>query len=146
MTPKWHFVLRAIILVGVIVITLITSIFLVSFIYFSLKVSGHIFLLGLGARGLRVFILLFPWKTLIFEVFLLFILERLVKNFRIGYERPIIYIVLGLIAFTLVGSFIVERISLHERLLERSERGELPVFGRFYKDVRKPHSEIHFPL
>ena len=141
MTPKWHFALRVFLLVTLTVITLMTSAFLLSFLFWSLGVSGHLFLLGFGLRGLAAFILLFPWVTLVFEIVLLFALQKLLKNFPLGYKNPFVYIGTFILLIVVGSALFIDESPVHERLLERSDRNELPIIGEIYERLNVSHEE-----
>jgi hypothetical protein len=70
MRPRVYFTIKLIILAIISIITLITTVFLFSFVLFSVRASGEMLLLGFGYRGVVIFLSLFPWKTLFLEIVL----------------------------------------------------------------------------
>src|SRR4051812_38105080 len=86
MRPRSYFVLKSIILGILAIIGIFVSSLLLSFIFFSLHVSGRLFLLGFGGRGIEAFILLFPWKLFLIDLIIVFVLQSLIKQFRFGYK------------------------------------------------------------
>src|SRR3954470_23687445 len=91
--PKTYFRLKLVALVLVSVLTFIISIFLFSFILFTLRASGHAALIGFGPSGSHVFLALFPWKLLLFDIVLLLIVGWLVRSFRFGYKSSVLTVV-----------------------------------------------------
>ncbi len=142
MRPKFYFTLKVLALILTTVVALITSVLLLSYIVFSIRISGQAFLLGFGMQGLLLFFLLFPWKMLLLEIGLIVLLEWLLRHFRFGYRSPLIYTVAGVSSFVLALAFILAMTSLHQMLLKQAEARRLPVFGGFYKDLRRPPREM----
>jgi hypothetical protein len=75
--PRLYFVLQSLAIGALAFVTLALSIFVLSFIVFSVHESGEQFLLGFGSRGLLTFIALFPWYSLALLIALMGILEWL---------------------------------------------------------------------
>ena len=138
MTPRSHFVVRVILLAVVAAATLITSVVLMSFMLFSLRVSGQLLLLGFGWQGVRAFLFMFPWPLLLIEAGLLWALERLLRHFKFGYRSPLIYLLLATAAITLVGGYLINFTPLHRQLMHQAEHRDLPVIGGFYQPLRMP--------
>jgi hypothetical protein len=140
MRPRAFFTLQVVALIVVALLALLVSVFILSFILFSLRMSGQSLLLGYGSRGWYRFFALFPWGYLALDLFLLLGLEWLLRHFRFGYRRPIVYLLLGVLAVTISLSVLVDRgTRLHEKLLRQADGRMLPVFGNFYEEVRRPH-------
>ena len=141
MKPKAYFIARVGLLMFVLVLTFLTSALLISYILFSIKAGGKIFLLGFGTRGLFEFVLMFPWLLLVINVILLLFLDSLLKHFKFAYNRPILYLFLGtLVVITLFGS-LINFTPFHGSMMHRAEKRSLPMFGSLYSDIRKSHRE-----
>ena len=138
MTPRSHFVVRVVLLVVVAGATLVTSVVLMSFMLFSLRVSGQLLLLGFGWQGIQSFLSLFPWPLLLIEAGLLWALERLLRHFRFGYRSPLMYLLLATAATMLLGGYLLNFTPLHRQLLHRAEHQDLPLIGDFYQPIRRP--------
>ena len=141
MKSKPAIVFRLIALILVSIFILVISAFLISYIIFNLKVSGHLFLVGFGPRGLLSFFLLFPWAILFVDVLFIIVLDWLLKEFSFGYKNPFIYLFLYTLGFIILIGYVIGLTSLHDMLLDKAERRELPVGAFFYKDLRFPHIE-----
>ena len=141
MTPRFHFVLKLVGLFALLILTLVVSSLLVSYILFTLKVSGHLFLLGLGMKGLQAFLLLFPWIYLIVDCILLVILDWLLKRFSFVYHSPVVYLTLATLAVILVFGFIINYTSFHGNLQKNAHNNQLPVFRNFYQNLTDEHRE-----
>ena len=138
MHSKIYFTLKVILLSVVIFLTLITSSLLLSFMIFSLRISGRLFLLGFGYTGVKVFLTLFPWLLLAVEIALLLILEKLFRFFKFGYRNPLIYIFAGSLVLTFVAGYFINSTPLHKNMMNRAEQRRLPLLGNFYNDLRMP--------
>lgn len=139
MRPKVFFNLKIAALAVLSVFAFIVSIFLFSFILFSLRASGHASLIGFGPSGLEVFLLLFPWPLFILELVLLGLVGWLLRSFRFGYKSPAIYVLSTVLLSVVISSVLVTRTTaLHDRLLMRADHGDLPIVGKMYREVRMP--------
>ncbi len=139
MKPKYYFVLKLILLGLTIFLTFVLSSIIVSYVLFSIKVSGQFFLLGFGAKGFYRFIMALPWLILFVDVALILFLDWLLKSFRFGYNSPVLFLFIGTLAsITLFGS-LINFTSFHKGLLQMAERKNLPIAGGFYVGLRKSH-------
>jgi len=139
--PKIYFRFKLLALIALIVIITIMSIFLSSFILFSLDASGHASLMSFGPSGWQVFFTLFPWKLFFIEIIFITLLEHLLRSFRFGYKIPVLYLFLGVITLMLISGVIVDQTPLHPKILQQADKEQLPPpFINLYKDVRKPPS------
>jgi hypothetical protein len=144
MRSRASFILPTIALVAVMIAVLVVSIFLFSYILFSVRVSGYGALVGFGSHGLLRFLLFFPWFLLALDLFLIGLLGWIVRQFKFGYHRPLLYMFLGLLVLTILLSIAVDRgTRVHDDLLRRADRHELPgPFGEIYEGARQfPHPE-----
>ena len=142
MRPRAYFVLKsALIIFGTFLVALFT-LYLTSFILFALRASGVWYLSGFGFYGLKTSFILLPWLLILMAIILLIILEVLVKHFSFAYHRPILYSILGIIIFTLLGSFIIDKARFHSCLFQKAQEERLPVMGKFYRDlnIEKDHN------
>ena len=139
MKPKYYFILKVVLMCTVAFLVLTTSAVLVSFMIFSLRVSGRLFLLGFGGRGLIVFFITFPWFILLADVLFILLFERLVNHFKLGYRSPLLYTLGASAVIVIVGGFALDHISLHERLLHQMQSHKLNAIGGFmYTGVKAP--------
>jgi hypothetical protein len=137
MKPKMYFALQVILLGILAAATFAVSWLLVSYIFFTLRAGGYIYLLGFGTRGVYHFIMVFPWIILLIDMILLLIFDSLLKSFKFAYHSPVIYLFLGsLLVITLLASM-VNFNSFHEVLLRRAEQQRLPIMGSLYAGIRR---------
>lgn len=124
---KSHFVVRMIFTISVAIVTLLVSISIFNFMFFSLRFHQHEMLLGFGSRGLLFFFVLFPWGLLIVDVLLVSLLEWLLRQFRFGYRIPILYLLGILLALTVSTGLFLDRVtSLNDNLLGQADHHKLP--------------------
>lgn len=138
MRPKIYFILKTILIGGGILGFGIFVVFLISFIKFHLRASGIWYLPGFGFRGLRIYLRLLPWFLIFISAVLILVLEILAKRFSFVYRQPIFYSLLAIILITLIGGFIIEKTSLHPKLLLQAREGKLPLVGHAYRDFGMP--------
>lgn len=133
---KTHFLLRVILLIAVTIVTLIISVFLFNYVFFSLRISGHESLLGFGPQGVVPFLEFFPWPFLVVDIALIIILEWLLRKFRFGYRSPILYLLIGLFVVTVsAGYFIDRKTGFNDALLQQADHDYLPgPFGELYRE------------
>ncbi len=125
MTPRAYFTLKMVALAVLSFGVFLTSAFLFNFIVFGIRMSGQDALLGFGLSGWRAFLHFFPWPLLMLDALFIFLLQKLLREFRVGYSVPILYLVGGLLGVALLTGFAFALATpLNERLHER--RGNLP--------------------
>ncbi len=139
--PKAYFVAQFILITLLSFVALALAVFVLSFVIFSLRESGEQFLLGFGERGVLTFFILFPWTTLIIDILLFLAIEWLIRYFKFGYRMPILRVFLGVIVLAFLGSIIVNLTPLHKMLLDRADRGVLPLLGEWYETIHDSHAK-----
>lgn len=134
-----YFIIRATAVVFVSLLVLAFSSLVLSFIAFSVHESGEQFLLGFGAQGVAVFLGLFPWLPLCIDLLLIVLLEWLLQGFRWGYRFSLATLFAVAFACSVVLALVINATPLHSALLDRADRGELPVVGNLYESIRNSH-------
>lgn len=138
MHSKTFFILKVTALVLVAILVLVTSAVLVSFMLFSLRVSGRLFLLGFGGRGVLAFFITFPWFILLADILFIVLFERLLNHFKFGYRTPLLY-TLGASALCIIlAGVFLDRLSIHDTLFQEAAEHHLGMIGGIYADVRLP--------
>jgi len=113
-------------------------IYLVSFIIFSLRASGVLFMPRFGFRGIGIFLGSLPWFLILIVVILIVMLEIFSKRFVSVYRRPIIYSLLIIIVLALAIGFLIEKTPFHPSLFLNARDRKLPVMGQFYRNFGAP--------
>ncbi len=138
MRPRWHFVLKTILItLGVVILSLVT-IYLTSLIIFGLRETGIIFAPGLGLRGLFVFARALPWVLIILVGIFLIVLELLVKKYSFAYRKPLLFSVCGILAVVCITGWVLTRTPMHGAIMQRMDHFNIPVVGHAYRDIREP--------
>ncbi len=136
---RLYFNLRIVAIVVVLILVLLLSIFLASFMFYSVRVAGSTSLFGFGRSGWEAFLVLFPWKVAIVDLLLIIVLGFLVRTFRFGYKSPALYLLLGLLVLMFGFGFVVDRgTSVHSRLMEETEQNRFRPVNPLYNSVRHP--------
>jgi hypothetical protein len=133
MKPKSYFVFRTVLYVLGIIFAFLFAIFLISFIVFSLRVSGVGYFPAFGFRGLGLFLVSLPWLLVIFAIIFIVILEIFAKRFSLIYRKPLLYSILGVLVIVLLISIVVVQTPMHKGLFIGAQEGKLPVMGAIYK-------------
>lgn len=134
MRPKVYFVLRAILFAVLSLIILFFIIYLVSFIFFSLRLNGGWFLLAFGPTGFGKLLMALPWLLIIASIVLILILQLFAERISFVYRRPVFYSLLAIIAIVIATGFLIDRTPLNDQLFQRARQGNLPIIGPFYRD------------
>ena len=134
MRPKAHFVLKTVLAALGFILIILFVLYLISFIVFTLRMSGIWFAPGFGFYGVKIFLFSLPWLLILIAIILIIVLEILVKYFSFAYRRPILYSVLGIITLALLGSFVISQTKIHPYLFQKAQERNLPVAGKFYRD------------
>jgi len=134
-----YFTLRSALLGTAALLVLASSFFVLSFVFFSVHASGTQHLLGWNGQGLSTFITLFPWGELLVALLLLIALEGLLRNFKFGYQAPLLRIFLWVVIVGSIGSTLLGFTPLHSSLLSAADNDQLPILGPIYKQVHVSH-------
>src|SRR5581483_7039260 len=141
MKPRSYFVFRGVLLVVGLLVILLFIAYLISFIMFSLKISGLVFLPRFGFSGIGVLIGSLPWLLIGLAAFLVIILEIFAERFEFIHQRPLVYSLFAIIAMVLIGGFLIGNTPLHNFLLYREQEGHFPILGQLYKNFDSP--DVH---
>ena len=139
MHSRMFFLLRTILFSVVALLVLALSLFVLSFVFFSVHESGVRYLLEFGEGGIGAFVVLFPWTSLVLFILLLLALEFLVRRFTSAYRLPLLRIFLWILVIGVVGSTLVGFTPLHSFLLAEADKDQLPILGPLYEQLRDSH-------
>ncbi len=138
MKPKAYFVFKICLLAfGVIALTL-SSLFITSFIFFSIRAGGLLSLLKFGVPGIRILLFSLPWLLILGAGILIATSEIFAKHFSFVYRRPILYSGLAILLIVILGGSALERTRLHSNLFFLAQNGRLPIAGRIYREFGMP--------
>lgn len=145
MRTKKYFVGKTVALIALVSAVLIVSAGLFNFIFFSIRIHSHGYLLSFGPQGFSLFLMLFPWWMLVLDAALIVILEWLIRKFRFGYKVPVLYLLLVLLGVAALLGFTTDRITpVNDRLLHRADSHQLPrTINGFYEGFRRPPRPEH---
>lgn len=136
MKPRWHFVLKSLLLVSGLLTVALLVIYLLSFIFFALRQSGIAFAPLYGFKGVSLFVMSSPWLLIALAGVFVVLLYVLVTKYSFSYQKPLLYSMIGVILLVLVGSFVLQETGMHQRLQQYSERHNVPVFTPLYKGLK----------
>ncbi len=141
MKPKWHFMLKTVLAILAALGVAIAMFFLVGLILFILRLSGGLYLLKFGLKGVVPFFFSVPWLLLLVLIILVILLGALTRRFSLVYRRPILYSFLGFIFLALLGGFFIDKTPVHSSLLIQAEKDKLPIMGKMYRDYGVPKTK-----
>lgn len=127
MNPRYFFVLKIIGVVFVSLAIVVVSIFLLNFIFFSVRMYLNATPFHPVFKEFIRFILFFPWLILIFDIFLIFILRKLLQRFQFAYQMPLLYFILIVLTIVVAFGFLVEKKTrFNNMMLNRMEMRKVP--------------------
>ncbi len=132
MRPKWHFILRAVLIGMGTVIVLLALFYIISLIIFILHFNGAWFVPAFGYEGWYALVASLPWALVGLTVLFLLILEQFVRHYAFAYHQPLLYTALSIVVIAFGGGILVAYTPLHMRLSSYAEHRALPFAGRFY--------------
>ncbi|OIO49169.1 hypothetical protein COX74_02370 [bacterium (Candidatus Gribaldobacteria) CG_4_10_14_0_2_um_filter_41_16] len=115
--PKLYFVFRTAVYFSLVALCFCLAIFLASFLVFAAKINQFSFLL--------LFLLFWALLLMVGGTFL-------AKKFSFFYKKPLAISLIIFIAATLISSALVLRTTLHNELLERSQKNNWPIISPLY--------------
>ena len=145
MKPKIYFILRTILFILGALVLVFFIIYFISFIIFSLRASGVLFLPKFGLPGMKILFSSLPWLLILMTVILIMLLEIFAKKFTFVYRRPIVYSLLIIIMIVFMGSILIDKTPLHLNLFHRAQERHLPGIGMVYRDFGAPRiGNLHY--
>lgn len=133
MKPRWYFVLRSVLAITGVVLTALLTVYLFSFIFFFLDQSGVLFAPAFGFRGISFFVMSSPWILIGVSVVFVLLLFVFTTHYTFSYRRPLAYSFIAIVALALLGSYLIDRTTMHARLGSYMEREGVPVLGPLYR-------------
>lgn len=134
MKPKFYFVLKTILLFGLLFIVSGLILFLISLVYFYLKSSGVGYAFNFGFKGMGIYLKLLPWVLIFVSLLLIIILEILAKHFAFVWRKPIFYSLLFIIFISIFGGYLFSKTDMHYSLFMRSYKNKLPIITPIYNE------------
>ena len=113
------------------------SAFLFDYILYILAASGRSLLLGFGPHGLLFFFEAFPWWVLVGDVVFIFLLERMLRQFKFAYRSPTLYIVGGLIVVSALAGFGLSYVTDFGRYIPADGNMQAAPVGALFNNARR---------
>jgi len=140
--PKWYFISKLVLKIIIILIIFFIAIYFISFFNLIIYEKGSMGLFNM--RNLSNFVFTLPWLILLLSLFLLVVLEFLIRKFSFIYKKPLIYSLFGLVFFILIIGFILNRIDNRFSFARFGEKPEVPILGPMHKYYRGTFGERFF--
>ncbi len=133
MKPKWQTVLIGLLyLCGIVLVTLV-SIYLLSFVLFTLRETGLWWMPGFGGMGLVFFITHSPWLLISVTLLFLLILYVLVRHYGHNYRQRTIYVLIGTVLIAILGGAILDYLAVHDHMRRMVDQERLPGLAPLYR-------------
>ena len=132
MRPRWHFILKALLVALLAVFVALALIFFVSLVGFIVSASGAGLAPGAGLLGWRLLLTSLPWALVLAAIALVLILEVLVSRYSFAYRQPLLYSIIGVVLLTILGGWLVAQTPLHRGIYREFRGGRLPAAGPIY--------------
>jgi len=132
MRPRWHFVLRAVLLLTGISLIFLFLLYLISFMFFTMQQAGDWFVPVFGPRGWFAFLRSLPLLLIFFSGIFIVVLEVLVRRYSFAYRKPLLYSAAGILALVLLGGIFMA--PMHRGFFKSAQENKLPMMGGFYKN------------
>jgi hypothetical protein len=144
MKPRWHFILRAILVfVGVFIVS-IGIVYLASLIHFLLRQNGMWFAPDIGMRGMGMLLVSLPWVLIVAAILFIVVLEILVRRYAFAYKQPLVYSLVGIIALATLATFLIGKTGMHGMMYRAAREGTLPAGAPLYGPFPfGEYAEIH---
>lgn len=143
MRPRWHFVVKSLLVIAAVIILVFVLMIIGSFIAFVMQQNGGWFAPGFGLRGLQPLLVSIPWVLVGVSVVFVVLLEIMVRQYQFAYRKPVLLTLLGVLLVVFSGSAALAKGGVHYNVLERVERGEFRAVKLLYKKKQQETSNPH---
>lgn len=142
MTPRWHFVLKTVLVVTGVVLTVLGLLYVLSFVLFVLRATGVLFVPYFGFHGVIAFLQSTPWLLVALALVFVVALELLVRQFAFAYKKPLLTVLGGIVLIGILGTIAIAQTPLHTELESRAHMGRLPIMGAVYREYGEQISHV----
>ncbi|MCA9365656.1 hypothetical protein KC723_02075 [Candidatus Kaiserbacteria bacterium] len=141
MKPKWHFVLRTGLLLCGVVIVLLLAVYFLSFAIFFMHQNGIWLASDFGFRGVSFFVMSSPWLIISTSLAFIILLYVLVHKYSFSYKRPLVYSMLLIVVVAVIGSLLMNKTFMHQRLGNIIEGHQVPMLSPMYRGAMQERPE-----
>lgn len=134
MRPRWHFAVQTTLVLSGIAIAVLAILYCLSFVLFIFRQNGVLLAPAFGFRGVASFLFSTPWLIVALSIIFMGALEVLVRQFSFSYQKPLLYSIVGVLLFSLLGSFTIAQTSFHGKAGEFVQARDVPGLRSLYKD------------
>jgi len=135
MKPKSYFIVKSFLIVGSLFLFFLFALYIGSLVLFVFRANNILFFYGTGLHGIKAVIFSFPWHLVLLSFALILFLEIIGKNFRVVYQKPLIYSLIVIMTLSLTGSMLIDSFSMHDSFFRMAEEEKLPIGGRMYRNL-----------
>ena len=144
MRPRWHFIVRAVLILAAVFIALFLALIVATFILFALQENGGLYAMEFGIRGYETFLGAFPWSMLLLFIALLLALGLFLRrHYAFAYQRSFFSLLLVLIAVIGLAGAIVPVVPFHADIYNFAANDGIPVIPAFYQYETTPTGRIY---
>ena len=142
MHSKGYFFAKSALQILGLILAVLLALFLVSYVFFHLKVSGAFGFTNFGILGIRDLLLSLPWLMLFLVLIFIALLLWFAEHYPLTYRNPLLYSVAGILLVVFLGGYLVAKTPLHPYFFRLNAggpgapRGSM-MFG-LYSERRRP--------
>lgn len=127
--PKWHFVLKGLVIILSAIFLFLLSIFFLSFVIFKNRMlPPH----AMQEVFMNMQILPFVLSSIL--LFILAIIFILHTKYNFVYKKPAYIIIFSLLFVILISSFFIDKLLMHDMIRDRMERRPMPFIRDMYRN------------
>jgi hypothetical protein len=143
MKPKWHFLLKAALLLLGVASVSVLLLYILSFALFIAEDNGLLDLPSFGFHGLWLLFSALPWLLIFLVLLFLVVLQILVKRYSFSYHRPLFFSAIASLMFIIGGSIILLEFDFHPQFLEYARQRQMPFAPMYERFCDEKHEFIH---
>ncbi len=144
MKPRWHFILKTLLLLSGCLVALLIVLYLLSLALFVLDKNDLWFVPSFGFKGVVLFIFSLPWLVIFTVIVFLVILHVLVRHYAFAYQQPLLYSAVGIVLIVIAGSCIIRKTGLHQEFSDYSQVHHMPLAAPMYQQFEfQKNDRIH---
>ena len=134
--PTWYFMIRSIFVSAFIFMSVFFVVYFSSFMQLLSYEQEFKKASRLGTQGFFILMQTIPWMIIVFLLIALTALHFLVRYFEFGYQRPILYTMLGTLLATFLLSYLIGYLDKESRLARLGENRKIPFLNNFHDKYR----------
>ncbi len=143
--PKYVFSARGALLILAIMLVAAFLLYVTSFLFFAVQVSGLWDLTAFGFIGMELLVGNFPWLIVALAIVFIAVLEVLLAHYTFVYRRPLLYSAICIALLVVLTGLGIRYTKLHELIYGHIEQGSLQGAKPLYERYTNPNPNQFHP-